>query len=132
MPSSSSLDLVIERIRRMKGDSANEPAVSKQSSETNAGHLDQPQRVLLRLIVGSDDDVVKRQFLVNANTCGSRASVKKSRKGGTVVTVVDDGQMEGVVSTGAAQSLMRWKFGTFCTYFDKRISLAYATTGAAT
>ncbi|OUC41734.1 Pou domain - to homeobox domain protein, partial [Trichinella nativa] len=55
------------------------------------------------------------------------ASVKKSRKGGTVVTVVDDGQMEGVVSTSAAQSLMPLEsLERFATYFrQKRISLGF-------
>ncbi|KRX48083.1 POU domain, class 2, transcription factor 3 [Trichinella murrelli] len=121
MPSSSSLDLVIERIRRMKGDSANEPAVSKQSSETNAGHLDQPQRVLLRLIGSKTSIPGEREHLWKP------ASVKKSRKGGTVVTVVDDGQMEGVVSTSAAQSLMPLEsLERFATYFrQKRISLGF-------
>ncbi|KRZ76180.1 Homeobox protein ceh-18 [Trichinella papuae] len=120
MPSSSSLDLVIERIRRMKGDSANEPAVSKQSSESNAGHLDQPQRVLLRLIGSKTSIPGEREHLWKP------ASVKKNRKG-TMVTVVDDGQMEGVVSTSAAQSLMPLEsLERFATYFrQKRISLGF-------
>ncbi|KRY85659.1 Homeobox protein ceh-18 [Trichinella pseudospiralis] len=120
MPSSSSLDLVIERIRRMKGDSANEPAVSKQSSEPNAGHLDQPQRVLLRLIGSKTSISGEREHLWKP------ANVKKNRKG-TVVTVVDDGQMEGVVSTSAAQSLMPLEsLERFATYFrQKRISMGF-------